>query len=111
MTIRQQANKTRLTARPAPSQLAILKQGRRLDGSDFPRASSATRVLEAADAYPQAWDEVAEIRVFRASQSEWQRLISWRSEMGRKGWKLLRVNTKHSQIVAIFGRTRGELIR
>lgn len=63
-----------------------------------------------SDVYPRAWDDVAEIRVFRTSQSEWERLISWRTDMGRKGWKLLRVNTRESQLVAIFGRTRQELV-
>lgn len=82
-----------------------------MDGSTYPQTSLGRPIVDTTDVYPRAWDEVAEIRVFRASQAEWERLISWRSEMGRKGWKLLRVNTKESQMVAVFGRTRQELIR
>ena len=59
--------------------------------------------------YPAAWDEVAEIRVFRAKAGEWERLISWRADMKRKGWKLLRVNTGDTEITAVFGRTRSDL--
>ena len=59
--------------------------------------------------YPASWDQVAEIRVFRATVSEWERLIAWRGDMKRKGWKLLRVNTRDTEITAIFGRTRSDL--
>ncbi len=70
-----------------------------------------TRLPErTSDAYPAAWNDVADIRVFRAAPNEWTRLISWRSDMRRKGWKLLRVSTKENEMIAVFGRTREELL-
>lgn len=59
--------------------------------------------------YPASWDDVADIRVFRAEVAEWERLITWRGDMKRKGWKLLRVNTKDTEITAVFGRTRTDM--
>ena len=71
-----------------------------------------TRVTDrTSDSYPAAWNEVADIRVFKAAPNEWTRLISWRTDMLRKGWKLLRVSTKENQMIAVFGRTREELMR
>lgn len=59
--------------------------------------------------YPESWEKVAELRVFRTTNDEWAKLITWRSDMKRKGWKLLRVTTEGSRMAAVFGRTRGEL--
>lgn len=59
--------------------------------------------------YPDTWEEVAELRVFRTTAPKWASLIAWRAEMRRKGWKLLRVATESGEIVAVFGRTRAEL--
>ncbi|MCH7491091.1 MAG: hypothetical protein IID05_10400 [Gemmatimonadetes bacterium] len=59
--------------------------------------------------YPQEWEDVAEVRVFRTSQEQWSRLIGWRREMLRRGWKLLRVQTDRREMVAVFGRTRTDL--
>jgi hypothetical protein len=59
--------------------------------------------------YPETWDEVAELRVFRTTVPKWASLIGWRGEMRRKGWKLLRVATEAGEIIAVFGRTRAEL--
>ena len=59
--------------------------------------------------YPDTWEEVAELRVFRATATKWASLIAWRAEMRRKGWKLLKVTTESAEIVAVFGRTRAEL--
>ena len=64
---------------------------------------------DAPSAYPQAWDDVAEVRVFRTSQEQWVKLIGWRREMRRRGWKLLRVDTERREMVAVFGRTRADL--
>jgi len=61
--------------------------------------------------YPEDWEAVAELRVFRSSEQRWQRLIGWRAEMGRKGWKLLRVNADGSDMVAVFGRTKDQLLK
>lgn len=60
-------------------------------------------------AYPKAWEDVAQLHVFRTTPDEWSRLIGWRGEMRRKGWKLLRVSTEAGEMVAVFGRTRPEL--
>jgi hypothetical protein len=59
--------------------------------------------------YPETWQEVAELRVFRTTAPKWASLIGWRADMRRKGWKLLRVVTEGGEIVAVFGRTRTEL--
>jgi hypothetical protein len=59
--------------------------------------------------YPETWDAVAELRVFRTTTPKWASLIGWRGEMRRKGWKLLRVVTESGELVAVFGRTRTEL--
>ena len=59
--------------------------------------------------YPDVWEDVAELRVFRTTAPKWASLIGWRAEMLRKGWKLLRVTTQRGEIVAVFGRTRAEL--
>ena len=61
--------------------------------------------------YPQDWEAVAELRVFRTTEQRWQRLIGWRSEMGRKGWKLLHVGSDGSDMVAVFGRTKDQLLK
>jgi hypothetical protein len=60
--------------------------------------------------YPVDWDQVAELRVFRTTAERWQRLLGWRSEMRRKGWKLLRVSAPAGEMVAVFGRTKEELL-
>jgi len=53
---------------------------------------------------------VAELRVFRTTAERWQRLIGWRAEMRRKGWKLLRVSADAGEMVAVFGRTKDSLL-
>lgn len=60
--------------------------------------------------YPESWEHVAEIRVFRTTVERWQRLIRWRAEMRRKGWKLLRVDSHENEMHAVFGRTREKLL-
>ena len=60
--------------------------------------------------YPVDWEDVAELRVFRTTEERWQRLIGWRSDMKRKGWKLLRVAAVAGELVAVFGRTKEELL-
>jgi hypothetical protein len=61
--------------------------------------------------YPEDWEAVAEIRVFRTTEQRWQRLLGWRSEMGRKGWKLLQVSADGGDMVAVFGRTKDQLLK
>jgi hypothetical protein len=60
--------------------------------------------------YPPSWEDVAELRVFRTTAERWQRLIGWRGDMQRKGWKLLQVSSEGGEMVAVFGRTRAELL-
>ncbi|NIN10443.1 MAG: hypothetical protein GTN62_03860 [Gemmatimonadales bacterium] len=60
--------------------------------------------------YPLDWEEVAELRVFRTTAERWQRLIGWRADMRRKGWKLLQVAAHAGEMVAVFGRTKEELL-
>jgi len=51
---------------------------------------------------------VADLRVFRTTSEEWQKLLGWRQDMRRRGWKLLRVSSEGSELVAIFGRTKED---
>lgn len=60
--------------------------------------------------YPDSWESVAELRVFRATAVRWASLIDWRRDMRKKGWALLRVATDRGDVVAVFGRTKGELL-
>jgi len=60
--------------------------------------------------YPPDWDRVADLRVFRTSPEEWQKLIGWRSDMKGKGWRLLQVTSEDASLVAVFGRTKPELL-
>jgi hypothetical protein len=72
---------------------------------------SALRSADSPESpYPLDWEDVAELRVFRTTEERWQRLIGWRSEMRRKGWKLLRVGPTAGELVAVFGRTKEELL-
>ena len=61
-----------------------------------------------AKPYPQQWETVADLRVFRTTNEEWEKLIGWRADMQRRGWKLLRVLSEEAELVAIFGRTKIE---
>jgi len=69
-----------------------------------PPSSSSTP----SQPYPPQWEDVADLRVFRTTSSEWERLISWRSDMGKRGWKLLRVSSEGAEMIAIFGRTKAD---
>ena len=60
--------------------------------------------------YPHDWERVAELRVFRTTPQEWARLLGWRAEMKRKGWRLLQVSSAAEDMVAVFGRTKEELL-
>lgn len=60
--------------------------------------------------YPLDREGVAELRVFRTTEGRWQRLMGWRSEMRHKGWRLLRVSAVAGEMVAVFGRTKDELL-
>jgi hypothetical protein len=58
--------------------------------------------------YPAHWEQVADLRVFRTTAQEWEKLIGWRADMGKRGWKLLRVTSEGAEMVAVFGRTKAE---
>ncbi len=60
--------------------------------------------------YPETWEQVAELRVFRTAAKRWQRLLRWRADMRRKGWKLLQVSANKGEMLAVFGRTKPELL-
>jgi len=59
--------------------------------------------------YPEHWEKVAELRVFRAPHASWERLIAWRNDMRKLGWRLLRVTSDNNELVAVFGKTKNEL--
>jgi hypothetical protein len=61
-----------------------------------------------AKPYPPQWEQVAELRVFRATAEQWEQLFSWRADMQQQGWRLLRVSSEGAEIVAVFGRTKAE---
>ncbi|MFQ5702851.1 MAG: hypothetical protein ACE5HT_02390 [Gemmatimonadales bacterium] len=65
---------------------------------------------ESARPYPADWEQVAELRVFRTSPETWEKLISWRNDMRQKGWRLLQVSDQQGDMVAVFGRTKRELL-
>jgi hypothetical protein len=48
--------------------------------------------------------------VFRTPSERWQKLIGWRGDMQRKGWRLLRVAAEGGEMVAVFGKTRAKLM-
>ena len=58
--------------------------------------------------YPQQWENVADLRVFRTTTEEWEKLLAWRADMRKRGWKLLRVSSEGPELVAIFGRTKED---
>ena len=60
--------------------------------------------------YPVDWERVADLRVFRTTHQEWSKLIGWRGDMQRKGWRLLQVSSESGDMIAVFGRTKAELL-
>jgi hypothetical protein len=61
--------------------------------------------------YPPSWEAVADLRVLRTRETHWQRLIGWRTELNRTGWRLLKVNASEGGLVAVFGRTKSDLLQ
>ena len=59
--------------------------------------------------YPEAWETVADLRVFRTAAGDWPKLIGWRADMRKRGWKLLRVASDEKELVAVFGKTKSDL--
>lgn len=109
MTVRraQRSNRTRLTAPPtlAPRSRLTYHFGVTAGTSAEPGHPRSP-----GRRYPESWERVAELRVFRTTTARWQQLIGWRGEMRRKGWKLLHVSSEKGEMFAVFGRTRPELL-
>lgn len=61
--------------------------------------------------YPPDWERNADVRVFRANAEEWDKLTAWSADMRKRGWRLLKVTTEGSQLVAVFGKTREQSLR
>jgi hypothetical protein len=59
--------------------------------------------------YPESWEQVADLRVFRTDAEDWDRLATWRQDMRKHGWKLLRVTSDEVELVAVFGKTKSDL--
>ena len=59
--------------------------------------------------YPESWEQVAELRVFRTSATDWDRLATWRQDMWKRGWRLLKVTTDEVELIAVFGKTKSGL--
>jgi hypothetical protein len=58
--------------------------------------------------YPAQWERVADLRVFRTTTEDWEKLIAWRGDMRKRGWRLLRVTHEGPELVAVFGRTKSD---
>ena len=58
--------------------------------------------------YPESWEQVADLRVFRTDAKDWDRLATWRQDMRKRGWKLLRVTSDDVELVAVFGKTKAD---
>jgi hypothetical protein len=58
--------------------------------------------------YPAQWERVADLRVFRTTTEDWEKLIAWRADMRKRGWRLLRVSHEGAELVAVFGRTKSD---
>lgn len=56
--------------------------------------------------YPDNWEQVADLRVFRTSAEDWDRLATWRHDMIKRGWRLLRVTSDETELVAVFGKAK-----
>ena len=70
---------------------------------------SGSNTSDRAKPYPEAWEQVADLKVFRTISEDWDRLINWRQDMRKRGWKLLKVTSDEVELVAVFGRTKADL--
>jgi hypothetical protein len=68
--------------------------------------SRQTSSQDRSKPYPESWEQVADLRVFRTSAADWDRLSSWRQDMRKRGWKLLKVTSDEVELVAVFGKTK-----
>ena len=44
------------------------------------------------------------MKVFRATSGDLEKVVGWRTDMLKRGWKLLRVSSDANEIVAVFGK-------
>ena len=56
--------------------------------------------------YPAHRERMAHLRVFRTSFGQWDKVVGWRADMVKRGWRLLRVSSDTEEIVAVFGKTK-----
>jgi hypothetical protein len=61
--------------------------------------------------YPDAWEQVADLRVFRTSAEDWDRLATWRHDMTKRGWRLLKVTSDEVELIAVFGKAKTGHLR
>jgi hypothetical protein len=45
----------------------------------------------------------------RTVAGDWDKLIGWRNDMTKRGWRLLKVTSDDKEIVAVFGKTKTTL--
>ena len=48
-------------------------------------------------ALPPHWEQVADLRIFRTTAEQWEKLIAWRADMNQRGWKPLRVSSEGAE--------------
>jgi hypothetical protein len=56
--------------------------------------------------YPPRWESTTDLRVFRTSPRDWEKLLAWRTDMRQRGWRLLRISNEGKELVAVFGRSK-----
>ncbi|MBL8977712.1 MAG: hypothetical protein SF070_04955 [Gemmatimonadota bacterium] len=71
--------------------------------------ASSTAPQDRNKPYPESWEQVAELRVFRTHATDWDRLATWRADMWKRGWRLLKVTSDEVELVAVFGKTKTGL--
>ena len=64
--------------------------------------ASSTAPQDRNKPYPESWEQVAELRVFRTHATD-------RQDMWKRGWRLLKVTSDEVELVAVFGKTKTGL--
>lgn len=89
-----------------PREMTIYSSTSKQNSAYGPATSTPVTAKPSSVPYPPHWENVADLRVFRTSAAEWEKLIGWRTDMRKRGWKLLKVSSEDTEVVAIFGRTK-----
>jgi hypothetical protein len=89
-----------------PREMTIYSSTSKQNSAYGPATSTPVTAKPPSVPYPPHWENVADLRVFRTSAAEWEKLIGWRTDMRKRGWKLLKVSSEDTEVVAIFGRTK-----